>query len=156
VRRAADGDPTFAGDVERARGRRRRAGHGVEHVEPPFQLGRCQALRFDGEVVRQYHRAGMVRSGPICALKSSAEGMNGNHSKKRLKRHFIHLSRLKGITHEDSRTRARKSCANSESRYRAASAFSVDEAVKVAEELGGPVWVVKAQIHAAAAARAAA
>ncbi|RBL65353.1 succinate--CoA ligase subunit beta, partial [Pseudomonas sp. MWU13-2625] len=26
--------------------------------------------------------------------------------------------------------------------------FSVDEAVKVAEELGGPVWVVKAQIHA--------
>ncbi|SFW89365.1 ATP-grasp domain-containing protein, partial [Burkholderia sp. NFACC33-1] len=27
-------------------------------------------------------------------------------------------------------------------------AFSVDEAVKVAEELGGPVWVVKAQIHA--------
>lgn len=27
-------------------------------------------------------------------------------------------------------------------------AFSVDEAVKVAEELGGNVWVVKAQIHA--------
>jgi succinyl-CoA synthetase beta subunit len=27
-------------------------------------------------------------------------------------------------------------------------AFSVDEAVKVAEKLGGPVWVVKAQIHA--------
>ena len=27
-------------------------------------------------------------------------------------------------------------------------AFSPDEAVKVAEELGGPVWVVKAQIHA--------
>ncbi len=27
-------------------------------------------------------------------------------------------------------------------------AFSVDEAVKVAEDLGGPVWVVKAQIHA--------
>jgi len=27
-------------------------------------------------------------------------------------------------------------------------AFSVDEAVLVAEELGGPVWVVKAQIHA--------
>ncbi len=27
-------------------------------------------------------------------------------------------------------------------------AFSVDEAVAVAEELGGPVWVVKAQIHA--------
>lgn len=27
-------------------------------------------------------------------------------------------------------------------------AFSVDEAVKVANELGGPVWVVKAQIHA--------
>lgn len=27
-------------------------------------------------------------------------------------------------------------------------AFSVDEAVKVAQELGGPVWVVKAQIHA--------
>ncbi len=27
-------------------------------------------------------------------------------------------------------------------------AFSVDEAVSVAEELGGPVWVVKAQIHA--------
>src|ERR1700741_1474200 len=27
-------------------------------------------------------------------------------------------------------------------------AFSVDEAVKGAQELGGPVWVVKAQIHA--------
>jgi len=27
-------------------------------------------------------------------------------------------------------------------------AFSVDEAVQAAEELGGPVWVVKAQIHA--------
>ncbi|UDG83275.1 ADP-forming succinate--CoA ligase subunit beta [Candidatus Vallotia lariciata] len=27
-------------------------------------------------------------------------------------------------------------------------AFSVDEAVQVAQELGGPVWVVKAQIHA--------
>ncbi len=27
-------------------------------------------------------------------------------------------------------------------------AFSVDEAVSAAEELGGPVWVVKAQIHA--------
>ncbi|MGI4983893.1 MAG: ATP-grasp domain-containing protein, partial [Janthinobacterium lividum] len=26
--------------------------------------------------------------------------------------------------------------------------FNVDEAVKAAEELGGPVWVVKAQIHA--------
>ncbi len=27
-------------------------------------------------------------------------------------------------------------------------AFSVDEAVQIAQELGGPVWVVKAQIHA--------
>ena len=27
-------------------------------------------------------------------------------------------------------------------------AFSVEEAVKAAQELGGPVWVVKAQIHA--------
>lgn len=27
-------------------------------------------------------------------------------------------------------------------------AFSVEEAVKAAEELGGPIWVVKAQIHA--------
>jgi len=27
-------------------------------------------------------------------------------------------------------------------------AFSVDEAVKAAQELGGPIWVVKAQIHA--------
>src|SRR5664279_3895250 len=26
-------------------------------------------------------------------------------------------------------------------------AFSVDEAMKVAEKLGGPLWVVKAQIH---------
>ncbi|WP_353743815.1 ATP-grasp domain-containing protein, partial [Thiomonas sp. SCN 64-16] len=26
--------------------------------------------------------------------------------------------------------------------------FSVDEAVAAAQELGGPVWVVKAQIHA--------
>ena len=27
-------------------------------------------------------------------------------------------------------------------------AFTVDEAVKAANDLGGPVWVVKAQIHA--------
>src|SRR6266700_4211136 len=27
-------------------------------------------------------------------------------------------------------------------------AFAVDDAVKAADELGGPVWVVKAQIHA--------
>jgi succinyl-CoA synthetase beta subunit len=27
-------------------------------------------------------------------------------------------------------------------------AFSVDEAVAAAQQLGGPVWVVKAQIHA--------
>ena len=27
-------------------------------------------------------------------------------------------------------------------------AFTVDEAVKAAQTLGGPVWVVKAQIHA--------
>ena len=27
-------------------------------------------------------------------------------------------------------------------------AFTVDDAVKAAEELGGPVWVVKSQIHA--------
>jgi succinyl-CoA synthetase beta subunit len=31
---------------------------------------------------------------------------------------------------------------------RGVAAFSVDEAVKAAGELGGPVWVVKAQIHA--------
>lgn len=31
---------------------------------------------------------------------------------------------------------------------RGAVAFSVDEAAKAAEELGGPVWVVKSQIHA--------
>ena len=31
---------------------------------------------------------------------------------------------------------------------RGVAAFSVDEAVKAANELGGPVWVVKAQIHA--------
>jgi succinyl-CoA synthetase beta subunit len=31
---------------------------------------------------------------------------------------------------------------------RSIACFSVDEAVKAAEELGGPVWVVKAQIHA--------
>ena len=27
-------------------------------------------------------------------------------------------------------------------------AFSVDEAIQVAKKLGGPIWVVKAQIHA--------
>jgi succinyl-CoA synthetase beta subunit len=31
---------------------------------------------------------------------------------------------------------------------RGIAAFSVDEAVKAAQDLGGPVWVVKAQIHA--------
>src|SRR5206468_4880009 len=32
-------------------------------------------------------------------------------------------------------------------------AFSVDEAVKAAQSLGGPVWVVKAQIHAGGAGK---
>src|SRR5690348_18045635 len=31
---------------------------------------------------------------------------------------------------------------------RGSAAFSVDEAEKAAKDLGGPVWVVKAQIHA--------
>ena len=31
---------------------------------------------------------------------------------------------------------------------RGIAAFTVDEAIKAANELGGPVWVVKAQIHA--------
>ena len=31
---------------------------------------------------------------------------------------------------------------------RGVAAFSVDEALTAANELGGPVWVVKAQIHA--------
>ncbi len=31
---------------------------------------------------------------------------------------------------------------------RGSACFSVDDAIKAAEELGGPVWVVKAQIHA--------
>jgi succinyl-CoA synthetase beta subunit len=35
-------------------------------------------------------------------------------------------------------------------------AFSVDEAVNSAKDLGGPVWVVKAQIHAGAACASAA
>ena len=33
--------------------------------------------------------------------------------------------------------------------------FSVEEAVQAAEELGGELWVVKAQIHAGGAARGA-
>jgi len=33
--------------------------------------------------------------------------------------------------------------------------FSVDEAVKAARDLGGKVWVVKAQIHAGGRGRAA-
>ena len=36
---------------------------------------------------------------------------------------------------------------------RGQAAFSVDEAVSAAAELGGPVYVVKAQIHAVAGAR---
>jgi len=31
--------------------------------------------------------------------------------------------------------------------------FSVDEAIAAADKLGGPVWVVKAQVHAGGAAR---
>ena len=34
--------------------------------------------------------------------------------------------------------------------------YTADEAVKVAEELGGPVWVVKSQIHAGGRGKAAA
>ena len=39
---------------------------------------------------------------------------------------------------------------------RGIAAFSVPEAVKAANELGGKVWVVKAQIHAGGRGRAAA
>ncbi len=46
-------------------------------------------------------------------------------------------------------TRARKSCESSASRRRAAyPCFSVAEADAAARQLGGKVWVVKAQIHA--------
>ena len=31
---------------------------------------------------------------------------------------------------------------------KASQLFSVDEAIQVAKKLGGPIWVVKAQIHA--------
>lgn len=46
----------FAGDVwaVREQGEETSAQDGV-HEEPPFQLGRCQALRFDGEVVRRFY-----------------------------------------------------------------------------------------------------
>jgi succinyl-CoA synthetase beta subunit len=43
---------------------------------------------------------------------------------------------------------ARKSCANGVPVPRGYPAFSVREAEEAAQKLGGPVWVVKAQIHA--------
>jgi succinyl-CoA synthetase beta subunit len=46
-------------------------------------------------------------------------------------------------------TKPRKSCANLVCPCLAAfPAFTVQEAVEAAQKLGGPVWVVKAQIHA--------
>nr|WP_249172455.1 DUF2889 domain-containing protein [Burkholderia dolosa] len=47
----------FAGDVWNVReeGGERHDRDGLRDAEPPFQLGRCRALRFDGEVVRQYY-----------------------------------------------------------------------------------------------------
>jgi succinyl-CoA synthetase beta subunit len=45
-------------------------------------------------------------------------------------------------------TKARKSCANLRAVPRGIPAFTVQEAVEAAQKLGGPVWVVKAQIHA--------
>jgi hypothetical protein len=94
----------------------------------PFQLDRCHALTTTGETVRRYYRA--------LVSKQKSTG------RERMKIHEY---------------QARKSFATTACRRRAAfPCFSVDEAVKAAEQLGGPVWVVKAQIHAGGAARAAA
>jgi Protein of unknown function (DUF2889) len=48
----------FAGDVWDTRGGAKAVASdaGAQHAaEPPFQLGRCQALRFDGEAVRRFY-----------------------------------------------------------------------------------------------------
>ncbi|WP_152986088.1 DUF2889 domain-containing protein [Burkholderia sp. lig30] len=47
----------FAGDVWDVREERHEGAAATDaaNVAPPFQLGRCQALRFDGEAVRQFY-----------------------------------------------------------------------------------------------------
>jgi hypothetical protein len=53
----------FAGDVWNTAGQSPRGAQGTDgagsdadsNAKPPFQLGRCHALRFDGEVVRQFY-----------------------------------------------------------------------------------------------------
>ncbi|GLU33094.1 DUF2889 domain-containing protein [Trinickia caryophylli] len=45
----------FAGDVWPTGEHAGTAANVVDETEPPFQLGRCQALRFDGEAVRRFY-----------------------------------------------------------------------------------------------------
>jgi len=42
----------------------------------------------------------------------------------------------------------KRCCADSACRYQGEARLQREEAVAAAQELGGPVWVVKAQIHA--------
>ena len=92
----------FAGDVWNVREEGRGPDHGGVHDEAPFQLGRCRALRFDGEVVRQYYPRWYGASRRTCPVKAARR--NERKSFEEASKATFHPTlRLKGITHEDSR-----------------------------------------------------
>jgi succinyl-CoA synthetase beta subunit len=98
----------------------------IVHLEPnseklPLQLDRCRALRLDGPVVARVLSALAQR--PRKGRRRGRMKIHEYQGKDILRRYFVPVPRGEA-------------------------AFSVDEAVAVAKRLGGPVWVVKAQIHA--------
>ncbi|MFC0690717.1 DUF2889 domain-containing protein [Paraburkholderia humisilvae] len=52
-----NGSPRASGEQDKAEGRAGADAHSNENSndKPPFQLGRCHTLRFDGEAVRQFY-----------------------------------------------------------------------------------------------------
>jgi Protein of unknown function (DUF2889) len=102
----------FAGDVWDTRDHGAKAAASVagqEHAdEPPFQLGRCHALRFDGEAVLRFyprwHGHAPRGAGKIGAASQRDTGLPDAAGVNEISpaRKFISTLRLKGIPHEDS------------------------------------------------------
>ena len=103
--------------------------------QQPFQIDRCHALRADGEVVRTYY--------PRWYRTPAAHNAHGDAAEPTVSETYenptmkIHEYQGKEILRQFGVPVPR-----------GYPAFTVQEAAEAAQKLGGPVWVVKAQIHA--------
>ena len=97
----------------------------------PCQLDRCHALRLDGPAVAKFYPRWHQPKLKGVADRAADSDQGGKDAMK------IHEYQGKEIFRRFGMPVPR-----------GYPAFTVDEAVEAAQKLGGPVWVVKAQIHA--------